>query len=125
MSNVDIEELCFDREYFNENPTASISITYDEETGIQTMVMQTMDEAGDMSTTIRLHGDGSFHSYEMGMDDGETVVSVSFGYLTSEMVSMPEIDHTLDRTAMPISFEVESMMVCDNCLLYTSDAADE
>ena len=117
MSNVDIEELCFDRESSMDGQVpegSSISITYDEETGIQTMVMQTMDEAGDMSTTIRLHGDGSFHSYEMGMDDGETVVSVSFGYLTSEMVSMPEIDHTLDRTATPISFEVESMMVCDN-----------
>ena len=114
MSNVDIEELCFDREYFNENPTASISITNDEETGIQTMVMQTMDEAGDMSTTIRLHGDGSFHSYEMGMDDGEIVVSVSFSYLTSDMVSIPEIDYTLDRTATPISVEMEHLMVCDD-----------
>ena len=48
MSNVDIEELCFDRESSMDGQVpegSSIPITQDEETGIQTMVMQTMDDS--------------------------------------------------------------------------------
>ena len=90
-----------------------MSITQDD-SGIQTMVMQTVDDTGDMTMWIRLHGDGSFHSYEMEMDDGESVMSMTFSYLTSEMVSIPEIDYTLDRTATPISVHVEPLMVCDD-----------
>lgn len=113
----DIDEMCgFDNHLTGDMMPegSSVSITLDEETGIQTMVMQTVDDTGDMAMTIRLHGDGSFHSYEMGMDDGESVMTMSFSYLTNEMVSIPEIDYTLDRTATPIFVEVESMMVCDD-----------
>lgn len=115
--NFDIDEMCGDGDHLTEDMMpegSSVSITLDEETGIQTMVMQTVDDTGDMAMTIRLHGDGSFHSYEMAMDDGESVMSMTFSYLTSEMVSIPEIDYTLDRTATPIFVEVETMMVCDN-----------
>ena len=116
-NNFDIDEACGDSEASMDDMMpegASVSITHDEETGIQTMVMQTVDDNGDMAMTIRLHGDGSFHSYEMGMDDGESVMTMAFSYLTSEMVSIPEIDYTLDRTATPISVHVEPMMVCDD-----------
>ena len=116
-NNFDIDEACGDSEASMDDMMpegSSVSITHDEETGIQTMVMQTVDDTGDMAMTIRLHEDGSFHSYEMGMDDGESVMTMSFSYLTSEMVSIPEIDYTLDRTATPISVHAEPMMVCDN-----------
>ena len=114
--NFDIDEACGDSEHSMDDMMpegSSVSITQDD-SGIQTMVMQTVDDTGDMTMWIRLHGDGSFHSYEMNMDDGESVMSMTFSYLTSEMVSIPEIDYTLDRTATPIFVEVETMMVCDN-----------
>jgi len=114
--NFDIDEACGDNELPMDDMMpegSSVSITQDD-SGIQTMVMQTVDDTGDMTMWIRLHGDGSFHSYEMEMDDGESVMSMTFSYLTSEMVSIPEIDYTLDRTATPISVHVEPMMVCDD-----------
>ena len=114
--NFDIDEACGDSERSMDDMMpegSSVSITQDD-SGIQTMVMQTVDDTGDMTMWIRLHGDGSFHSYEMNMDDGESVMSMTFSYLTSEMVSIPEIDYTLDRTATPISVHVEPMMVCDD-----------
>ena len=114
--NFDIDEACGDSELPMDDMMpegSSVSITQDD-SGIQTMVMQTVDDTGDMTMWIRLHGDGSFHSYEMNMDDGESVMSMTFSYLTSEMVSIPEIDYTLDRTATPISVHVEPMMVCDD-----------
>ena len=114
--NFDIDEACGDSERSMDEMMpegSSVSITQDD-SGIQTMVMQTVDDTGDMTMWIRLHGDGSFHSYEMNMDDGESVMSMTFSYLTSEMVSIPEIDYTLDRTATPISVHAEPMMVCDN-----------
>ena len=114
--NFDIDEACGDSEHSMDDMMpegSSVSITQDD-SGIQTMVMQTVDDTGDMTMWIRLHGDGSFHSYEMEMDDGESVMSMTFSYLTSEMVSIPEIDYTLDRTATPISVHVEPMMVCDD-----------
>ncbi len=114
--NFDIDEACGDSERSMDDMMpegSSVSITQDD-SGIQTMVMQTVDDTGDMTMWIRLHGDGSFHSYEMNMDDGESVMSMAFSYLTSEMVSIPEIDYTLDRTATPISVHVEPMMVCDD-----------
>ena len=114
--NFDIDEACGDSELPMDDmmPEGSnVSITQDD-SGIQTMVMQTVDDTGDMTMWIRLHGDGSFHSYEMEMDDGESVMSMTFSYLTSEMVSIPEIDYTLDRTATPISVHVEPLMVCDD-----------
>ena len=115
-NNFDIDMMCGDEDNLTEDmmpDDSSVSITQDE-SGIQTMVMQTADDNGDMTMWIRLHEDGSFHSYEMGMDDGESVMSMTFSYLTSEMVSIPEIDYTLDRTATPISVNAEPMMVCDN-----------
>ena len=115
--NFDIDRMCGDGNHLTEDmmPEGSgVSITHDEETGIQTMVMQTVDDTGDMAMTIRLHEDGSFHSYEMDMYNDEGIMTMSFSYLTSEMVSIPEIDFTLDRTATPIFVEVETMMVCDN-----------
>ena len=115
-NNFDIDEMCGLDSQLTEDMMpegSSVSITQDE-SGIQTMVMQTVDDTGDMTMWIRLHEDGSFHSYEMEMDDGESVMSMTFSYLTSEMVSIPEIDYTLDRTATPIFVEVEAMMVCDN-----------
>ena len=115
-NNFDIDEMCGLDSQLTEDMMpegSSVSITQDE-SGIQTMVMQTVDDTGDMTMWIRLHEDGSFHSYEMAMDDGESVMSMTFSYLTSEMVSIPEIDYTLDRTATPIFVEVETMMVCDN-----------
>ncbi|MGB0628631.1 MAG: low-density lipoprotein receptor class A repeat-containing protein, partial [Candidatus Thalassarchaeaceae archaeon] len=114
--NFDIDEACGDSELPMDDMMpegSSVSITQDD-SGIQTMVMQTVDDTGDMTMWIRLHGDGSFHSYEMEMDDGESVMSMTFSYLTSEMVSIPEIDYTLDRTATPISVHVEPLMVCDD-----------
>lgn len=114
--NFDIDEACGDSELSIDDMMpegSSVSITQDD-SGIQTMVMQTVDDTGDMTMWIRLHGDGSFHSYEMNMDDGESVMGMTFSYLTSEMVSIPEIDYTLDRTATPISVHVEPMMVCDD-----------
>lgn len=114
--NFDIDEACGDSELSMDDMMpegSSVSITQDD-SGIQTMVMQTVDDTGDMTMWIRLHGDGSFHSYEMNMDDGESVMGMTFSYLTSEMVSIPEIDYTLDRTATPISVHVEPMMVCDD-----------
>ncbi|DAC44845.1 MAG TPA: hypothetical protein HA247_01275 [Candidatus Thalassarchaeaceae archaeon] len=116
-NNFDIDEMCGDEDYLIEDmmpEDSGVSITLEEETGIQTMVMQTMDENGLTMMSIRLHGDGTFHSYEMEMDDGESVMGMTFSYLTSEMVSIPEIDYTLDRTATPIFVEVEPMMVCDD-----------
>ncbi|MEC8548536.1 MAG: hypothetical protein VXY31_04370, partial [Candidatus Thermoplasmatota archaeon] len=117
-NNFDIGEMCGDGDYLTEDmipEDSGVSITLEEETGIQTMVMQTMDENGLTTMSIRLHVDGTFHSYEMEMADGESgVISITFSYLTSEMVSIPEIDYTLDRTATPIFVEVETMMVCDN-----------
>lgn len=115
--NFDIDRMCGDGNHLTEDMMpegSSVSITHDEETGIQTMVMQTVDDTGDMAMTIRLHEDGSFHSYEMDMHNDEGIMTMSFSYLTSEMVSIPEIDFTLDRTATPIFVEVETMMVCDN-----------
>ena len=115
--NFDIDRMCGDGNHLTEDMMpegSSVSITHDEETGIQTMVMQTADDTGDMAMTIRLHEDGSFHSYEMDMYNDEGIMTMSFSYLTSEMVSIPEIDFTLDRTATPIFVEVETMMVCDN-----------
>ena len=115
--NFDIDRMCGDGNHLTEDMMpegSSVSITHDEETGIQTMVMQTVDDTGDMAMTIRLHEDGSFHSYEMDMYNDEGIMTMSFSYLTSEMVSIPEIDFTLDRTATPIFVEVETMMVCDN-----------
>ena len=93
---------------------ADVVITYDPDTGLQSMSTQTIEEDGIMTIVIRLHADGSFHSYDMSLDGEDSNLSMSFAFLSPDMTSIPEIDYMLDRTATPISVEVEVMVVCDD-----------
>ena len=89
-------------------------ISHDPEAGLQSMFANSTDENGVMSMVIHLHEDGSFHSYDMTLDSHDADVSMSFAYLSTDVISIPEIDFSIDRTATPISTEIETMMVCDN-----------
>ena len=93
---------------------ASVVISHDPEAGLQSMFANSTDENGVMSMVIHLHEDGSFHSYDMTLDSHDADVSMSFAYLSTDVISIPEIDFSIDRTATPISTEIETMMVCDN-----------
>ena len=93
---------------------ASVVISHDPEAGLQSMFANSTDENGVMTMVIRLHVDGSFHSYDMTVDGHDADISMSFAYLSTDAISIPEIDPTMDRTATPIFTEVETMMVCDD-----------
>jgi len=93
---------------------ASVVISHDPEAGLQSMFANSTDENGVMAMVIRLHEDGSFHSYDMTVDSHDADVSMSFAYLSTDVISIPEIDLSMDRTATPIFIEVETMMVCDD-----------
>ena len=93
---------------------ASVVISHDPEAGLQSMFANSTDENGVMTMVIRLHEDGSFHSYDMTVDSHDADVSMSFAYLSTDVISIPEIDLSMDRTATPIFTEVETMMVCDD-----------
>ncbi len=93
---------------------ASVVISHDPEAGLQSMFANNTDENGVMTMVIRLHEDGSFHSYDMTLDGHDADVSMSFAYLSIDVISIPEIDFSFDRTATPIFTEIETMMVCDN-----------
>ena len=93
---------------------ASVVISHDPEAGLQSMFANSTDENGVMSMVIHLHEDGSFHSYDMTVDGHDADVSMSFAYLSFDVISIPEIDFSMDRTATPIFTEVETMMVCDD-----------
>ena len=93
---------------------ASVVISHDPEAGLQSMFANSTDENGVMTMVIRLHEDGSFHSYDMTVDGHDADVSMSFAYLSFDVISIPEIDFSMDRTATPIFTEVETMMVCDD-----------
>ena len=93
---------------------ASVVISHDPEAGLQSMFANSTDENGVMTMVIRLHEDGSFHSYDMTLDGHDADVSMSFAYLSFDVISIPEIDFSMDRTATPIFTEVETMMVCDD-----------
>ena len=93
---------------------ASVVISHDPEAGLQSMFANSTDENGVMTMVIRLHEDGAFHSYDMTVDGHDADVSMSFAYLSADVISIPEIDFSMDRTATPIFTEVETMMVCDD-----------
>ena len=76
---------------------ASVVISHDPEAGLQSMFANSTDENGVMSMVIHLHEDGSFHSYDMTLDSHDADVSMSFAYLSTDVISIPEIVFFIDK----------------------------
>ena len=84
-------------------------ITYEEETGTHTMVLEYTNDTGtEVSITILIDINEDLVSYEISTDNGSATTSISYTAMWGDAVVI-EVDDTLPRTSIPINFHVEGM----------------
>ncbi len=84
-------------------------ITYEDETGVQTMTLEYTNDTGhDTSIVILIDENEELMSYHISTDNGSATSSISYTVMWGDAVVI-EVDDTLPRTSIPINFHVEGM----------------
>ncbi|SVD49255.1 uncharacterized protein METZ01_LOCUS402109, partial [marine metagenome] len=110
------------------------AITYDDESGVQTMTLEYTNDTGhDISIVTLIDDDEDLMSFEMSTDNGSASGSCSYTVMWGDAVVI-EVDDTLPRTSIPIDFHVEGMpeddggddtFYCDNGNEISRDLVDD
>ncbi|HIL43458.1 MAG TPA: hypothetical protein EYG36_00265, partial [Candidatus Poseidoniales archaeon] len=110
------------------------AITYDDESGVQTMTLEYTNDTGhDISIVTLIDDNEGLMSYVMSTDNGSASGSCSYTVMWGDAVVF-EIDDTLPRTSIPIDFHVEGMpeddggddtFYCDNGNEISRDLVDD
>jgi len=109
-------------------------ITFDDESGVQTMTLEYTNDTGTEHSIVTLIDDNEdLMSYEISTDNGSATSSISYTVMWGDAVVI-EVDDTLPRTAIPINFHVEGMpednggddiFYCDNGNEISRDLVDD
>jgi len=109
-------------------------ITYEDETGVQTMTLEYTNDTGyDTSIVILIDENEELMSYDMSADNGSASTSCSYMVMWGDAVDIV-VDDTLPRTSIPINFHVEGMpeddggddtFYCDNGNEISRDLVDD
>jgi len=84
-------------------------ITFDDESGVQTMTIEYTNDTGhDISIVTLIDDNEDLMSYEISTDNGSASSSISYTVMWGDAVVI-EVDDTLPRTSIPINFHVEGM----------------
>ena len=84
-------------------------ISYDDESGVQTMTLEYTNDTGhDISIVTLIDDNEDLMSYEISTDNGSASSSISYTVMWGDAVVI-EVDDTLPRTSIPINFHVEGM----------------
>ncbi len=84
-------------------------ITFDDESGVQTMTLEYTNDTGhDISIVTLIDDNEDLMSYEISTDNGSASSSISYTVMWGDAVVI-EVDDTLPRTSIPINFHVEGM----------------
>ena len=113
---------------------AEPAITYDDESGVQTMTLEYTNDTGhDISIVTLIDDNEDLMSYVMSTDNGSASSSCSYTVMWGDAVVI-EVDDTLPRTSIPIDFHVEGMpednggddmFYCDNGNEISRDLVDD
>ncbi len=109
-------------------------ITYEDETGVQTMTLEYTNDTGhDTSIVILIDENEELMSYHISTDNGSATSSISYTVMWGDAVII-EVDDTLPRTSIPINFHVQGMpeddggddtFYCDNGNEIPMDSVDD
>ncbi|GIT11600.1 MAG: hypothetical protein CM1200mP32_10930 [Methanobacteriota archaeon] len=109
-------------------------ISYDDESGVQTMTLEYTNDSGhDISIVTLIDDSEDLMSYEISTDNGSATTSISYTVMWGDAVII-EVDDTLPRTSIPINFHVEGMpednggddiFYCDNGNEISRDLVDD
>jgi low density lipoprotein-related protein 2 len=109
-------------------------ITYEDETGVQTMTLEYTNDTGhDTSIVILIDENEELMSYHISTDNGSATSSISYTVMWGDAVVI-EVDDTLPRTSIPINFHVQGMpeddggddtFYCDNGNEIPMDSVDD
>ena len=109
-------------------------ITFDDESGVQTMTLEYTNDTGhDISIVTLIDDSEDLMSYEISTDNGSASSSISYTVMWGDAVVI-EVDDTLPRTSIPINFHVEGMpeddggddtFYCDNGNEIPMDSVDD
>jgi len=84
-------------------------ISYDDESGVQTMTLEYTNDSGhDISIVTLIDDNEDLMSYVISTDNGSASSSISYTVMWGDAVVI-EVDDTLPRTSIPINFHVEGM----------------
>jgi len=84
-------------------------ITFNDESGVQTMTLEYTNDTGhDISIVTLIDDNEDLMSYEISTDNGSASSSISYTVMWGDAVVI-EVDDTLPRTSIPINFHVEGM----------------
>jgi len=84
-------------------------ITFNDESGVQTMTLEYTNDTGhDISIVTLIDDSEDLMSYEISTDNGSASSSISYTVMWGDAVVI-EVDDTLPRTSIPINFHVEGM----------------
>jgi Ca2+-binding EF-hand superfamily protein len=84
-------------------------ITFNDESGVQTMTLEYTNDTGhDISIVTLIDDNEDLMSYEISTDNGSASSSISYTVMWGDSVVI-EVDDTLPRTSIPINFHVEGM----------------
>ena len=84
-------------------------ISYDDESGVQTMTLEYTNDTGhDISIVTLIDDNEDLMSYVISTDNGSASSSISYTVMWGDAVVI-EVDDTLPRTSIPINFHVEGM----------------
>jgi PGF-CTERM protein len=109
-------------------------ITFNDESGVQTMTLEYTNDTGhDISIVTLIDDNEDLMSFEMSTDNGSASSSCSYTVMWGDAVVI-EVDDTLPRTSIPIDFHVEGMpeddggddmFYCDNGNEISRDLVDD
>nr|AIE92622.1 hypothetical protein [uncultured marine group II/III euryarchaeote AD1000_25_A05] len=84
-------------------------ISYDDESGVQTMTLEYTNDTGhDISIVTLIDDSEDLMSYVISTDNGSASSSISYTVMWGDAVVI-EVDDTLPRTSIPINFHIEGM----------------
>jgi len=84
-------------------------ITFNDESGVQTMTLEYTNDTGhDISIVTLIDDNEDLMSYVISTDNGSASSSISYTVMWGDAVVI-EVDDTLPRTSIPINFHVEGM----------------
>ena len=84
-------------------------ITFNDESGVQTMTLEYTNDTGhDISIVTLIDDNEDLMSYVISTDNGSASSSISYTVMWGDAVVI-EVDDTLPRTSIPINFHVECM----------------
>ncbi len=84
-------------------------ITFNDESGVQTMTLEYTNDTGhDISIVTLIDDNEELMSYVISTDNGSASSSISYTVMWGDAVVI-EVDDTLPRTSIPINFHVEGM----------------